>query len=84
MSFVAQGVARNGLPKKFQFVDENATLLSRDREGKVVSRAVVRVPDFIGYETPFRVVLKLTGSKQTFDFRLEYSVEDIELNGGRN
>lgn len=81
---VAQGIARNGLPRKFQFTEVEATLLGRDKEGRVVSRSVMRVPDFVGSETPFRVVLGLTGSEHAFDLRFVYKGEDIETNGGRN
>ncbi len=81
---VARGIVRNDLAKKFQFVNVKATLLGLDHNGRIVSRSVERVPDFIGSETPFRVVLRLDGSEQTFELRFEYKTEDIESNGGRN
>ncbi len=81
---VARGIVRNDLAKKFQFVDVKATLFGLDQNGRIVSRSVERVPDFVGSETPFRVVLRLDGSEQTFELRFEYKTEDIESNGGRN
>ncbi len=83
-TLVAQGIARNDLARKFQFTHVMATLLGLDQHGRIVSRSVERVPDFIGLETPFRVVLRLEGSEQAFDLRFEYRTEDIESNGGRN
>ena len=81
---VAEGLARNDLPRKFQFVDVWASLSGFDVQGGLVSRSVVRVPDFVAPETPFRITLSLRGREETFGLRFEYKAEDIETNGGRN
>lgn len=39
---VAAGIARNDLPRKFQFVDVHATLTGIDGEGRTVSRVTAR------------------------------------------
>jgi len=80
---VAEGIARNELPRKFQFVDVWASLSGLDAQGGVVSRAVVRLPDLVGPETPFRITLSLMGTEETFALRFRYNAEDIETNGGR-
>ena len=78
---VAEGIARNDLPRKFQFVDVRATLVGLDQAHRVVSRSITRVPDFVGPETPFRVELRLSGAEQALDLRFEYWTEDIETDG---
>lgn len=83
-TLVVQGLARNHLPRKFEAVDVHAHVVGRDAAGRVVSRATARVPDLAGPETPFRVALALVGPEQSFDIRLEYTLHDIETNGGRD
>jgi hypothetical protein len=78
---VATGVARNDLPRKFQFIDVHATLTGIDGEGRTVSRVTVRVPDFLGPETRFTIALPLTGSEKTFELGFRYTMEDLEHNG---
>jgi len=82
-TLVAEGVARNELPRKFQFVDVWASLTGLDVQRGVVSRAVARLPDFVGPETPFRITLSLTGTEETFALRFLYKAEDIETDGSR-
>lgn len=82
-TLVAEGIAKNGLPRKFQFTTVRVTLLGRNGQGEVVSRSLARVPDFVGAETPFAAVLPLTGSEESFELRVEYRAEDIETNGKR-
>lgn len=83
-TLVLEGLARNHLPGKFEVVDVYAHVAGRDAAGRVVSRATVRVPDLAGSETAFRAVLALAGPEQSFEFRLEYALHDIEANGGRD
>ena len=78
---VAEGIAHNDLPRKFRFVDVAASLVGLDQADRVLSRSVTRVPDFVGPQTPFRVVLRLSGAEHTFDLRFEYRTEDIETDG---
>lgn len=80
---VAEGVAHNDLPRKFQFLDVRAGLVGLDEADRVVSRSVTRVPDFVGPETRFRVALKLSGAEHAFDLCFEYRTEDIETDGRR-
>ncbi len=62
---VAEGIARNDLPRKFQFLDVRTSLVGLDKADRVVRRSVTRVPDFVGPETRFRVELKLSGSMRS-------------------
>lgn len=78
---VAEGIARNDLPRKFQFVDVTARLVGLDQANRVIGQSLTRVPDFVGRETPFRVELRLSGAEQAFDLRFEYRTEDSETDG---
>jgi len=78
---VADAIAHNDLPRKFQFVDVHATLTGIDGNGRTVNSVTVRVPDFVGSDTRFTIPLPLTGSEQRFELRVHYTVEDLEKNG---
>lgn len=80
-ALVADGVARNWLPRKFEATSVFVTLIGRDRSGHVVSRSITRVPDFVGSETRFTATLQPAGGEESFDLHLQYKLEDIETNG---
>jgi len=78
---IAEGLAQNGLPTKFEFRDVRISLVGRGRDGRVVARSVTRVPDFVGPETPFRAVLDAQVPVESVELHVEYRREDVEGDG---
>ena len=78
---IAEGLAQNSLPTKFEFTDVRLTLVGRGRGGRVVERSVTRVPDFVGPETPFRAVLSSRVPIESVELHVEYRREDMEGDG---
>lgn len=82
---VAAGVLRNSFARKFRLTQFSVTLFGLDGAGNVRSSETTRLPDFAGWQMPFRAGLSLRGSEERFMLRFTYKVEDDETNGnGRN